>query len=131
MSAYEALVREKRDDVATVANVISLSGLVAGLLYLKGGSPAWAVASIVADEVDGRVARAMGQTSEVGSALDWGVDMTLMGAFATKLDILPVLPPAVAWSAYLRGQGISPPLLSSRALMMIYALGKYGWNPLP
>jgi phosphatidylglycerophosphate synthase len=51
---------------ATLANGISLSGYALGIWWLAGG-PSWAaVASILADELDGRVARAMNQASCMG-----------------------------------------------------------------
>src|SRR5258706_9841385 len=66
-------------------NAITLAGYAATLAWLAGG-PWWlAVAGIAADEVDGRVARATGETSEYGGLLDWAVDLTLTGLVLPRL----------------------------------------------
>jgi hypothetical protein len=65
------------DPPLTLADVVTLGGYGLGVWWSVGG-PAWAgVASIVADEVDGRLARATGTTTSHGSALDWGADVAL------------------------------------------------------
>lgn len=118
-------------DGATWPNVVSILGYFAAIAYLQGASPWFAVASIAADELDGRLARATGQTSNLGADLDWGIDVTLTGLFADRLGILWLLPPITGAQAYLRSQGHKPTILSGRALMMLVALWRSKFGRLP
>lgn len=130
MGVYDALVRGG-DDQVTVANALSMGSLVSGLLYLRGGSQAWGLLSIALDEVDGQIARARGTAGPYGAALDWGVDLVLLGAFAERLGATAILPPAVAFSAQAavaRSEG-TPSVLSLRALLMLYGMARYGRIP--
>lgn len=76
------------------ANVITVTGLGAGALWLSGYGWPYAIISILADEFDGPVARALGETSEFGANLDWAGDMAMLGAVAMKLN-MPWLIPAL------------------------------------
>jgi len=118
-------------DEATLPNAVSIAGYLAALAYLKGYSPWFGVASILADEVDGRLARATGQTSTLGSDLDWGIDVTLTGLFADRLGILWTLPAVTGAQAYLRSIGERPTVLSVRAVMMVVMLWRSRFRPLP
>jgi hypothetical protein len=118
-------------DATTWPNVVSIAGYFAAIAYLEGASPWWAIASIAADEIDGRLARATQQTSELGSQLDWGIDVTLTGLFADRLGVLWLLPAVTGAQAYLRSRGTRPTMLSGRALMMLLALWRTGFGRLP
>ncbi len=131
MTPEEYALARPDENVPVLPNAISLAGYAAALLYLKGGNPAWCIASILADEMDGRVARATGQTSEFGGALDWGIDVTLTGLFLDRVDLLAALPPITAAQAYFRSKETRPPVLSARAIIMLYTLYKFGWKPIP
>ena len=111
---------------ATVANGISMLGYALGLWWVVGG-PTWAcIASILADEVDGRVARAMGEASCVGGYLDWAIDLSFTGLVAARLGILWALPAVTAAQVYARATGLREvPIGSPRALMMVAALLKH------
>lgn len=111
----------------TFADLVTLTGYGLGLWWAVGG-PTWAgISSIVLDELDGRIARAMNQTSERGSALDWGTDVTLTGVTALRLgsssgQMIPALalaPLALYAQSQLRADGWRPPLGSARAVLML------------
>lgn len=116
------------DRVRTQApNAITLAGYALGLWWSVGG-PTWAaVASILADELDGRLARAMNVTSELGSNLDWAADVALVPmtllrfGHATNLGAVPLLlaPPILYGQARVRSDGWRPPLGSPRAAIMV------------
>jgi len=114
-----------------IPNAITLGGYASSLAWLAGASPWFAVASIAADEADGRVARATGQETAYGSHLDWGVDMALTGAIAVTLGGPSMLlaPLLMAVSVSMRERGERPPVGSSRAAMTIYALVARGFRP--
>jgi hypothetical protein len=118
-------------DAATWPNVVSVLGYLAAIAYLTGSSAWFAVASIAADELDGRLARATGQTSKLGGDLDWGIDVTLTGLFADRLGILWVLPAITGAQAYLRSEGHKPTILSGRAVLMLLALYRTRFGKLP
>jgi phosphatidylserine synthase len=90
---------------------------------VSGASPWTALASITADEADGRIARATGTESEFGSNLDFTIDMTMTGLVAMKLFKSPwpllLITPA---QAYMRSRGYRPKLGSARAVMMLATL---------
>lgn len=131
MTPEQYALARPEEEIPVLPNAVSLAGYVAALLYLKGGHPAWCLASILADEADGRIARAVGQTSEFGGALDWGIDLTLTGLFLERVDLLAALPPVTAAQAYFRSRETRPPVLSARAIVMLYSLYKFGWKPIP
>lgn len=103
-------------------NVITLGGYVATIAWLMGASKAWGVVGLIADEVDGRVARATKTATDYGSLLDWATDLTLTGAVAYKANLLWSLPPVTAIQAYLRQEGVAPAVGSARAVYTIIAL---------
>lgn len=118
----------------TAPNAVTVGGYMAALWWLRGG-PQWAAAvSIAADEVDGRLARALGQSSMVGSNLDWSTDVTLAAMTARKLGMpdWAIAGMAITQST-LRSEGWTPPVLSARAVLMIYGMwmrARYGgWRP--
>lgn len=111
-------------------NAITLAGYALGLWWAVGG-PTWAaIVSILADELDGRMARAMNATSELGSNLDWAADVALVPMTllrlgrATNLGAVPLLaaPPILFGQASLRSDGWRPPLGSPRAVIMVAAI---------
>lgn len=113
---------DPRPPVVNVPNAITVAGYVATLGWLAGGPPALAIAGIVADEVDGRVARATGQTSELGSLLDWGTDLTLTGLTAHRAGLIWTLPIVTPAQVYMRERGMRPTVGSARAAFTAIAL---------
>ena len=113
----------------TAANGVTLLGYALGLWWVVGG-PTWAaVGSMLADELDGRLARRMGDASCVGGNLDWAVDLTLTGLVAARLGLLWTMPAVTAGQAYLRSRDWRPSIGSARAAFMVAALVK-GTKPL-
>lgn len=113
--------------VPTAADLITLLSFGLGAWWTVGG-PVWAgLASILGDELDGRLARATRTASERGSELDWGSDiilttMTLMRlGHVTRHEGLALVTavPFLYTQASLRAAGWRPPVLSARALLMI------------
>ena len=111
-------------------NAITLAGYALGLWWCVGG-PTWAaIVSILADEADGRLARAMNASSEVGSKLDWSADVALVPMSllrlgrATGTGAIPVLAaPPILWNqASSRADSWRPPVGSWRAAIMIAAM---------
>lgn len=111
-------------------NVVTLTGYALGLWWCVGG-PTWAgLASIVMDEVDGRLARATLATSEVGSILDSTADVALVPmsllrlgrATGTGAAPLIVAPPILLHQAVTRAEEWRPPVGSWRAGIMIAAM---------
>lgn len=116
--------------VPSLADLVTASGYGLGLWWALGG-PDWAaVLSILADELDGRIARAVGCESERGSALDWGADVALTPLVLLRLgraleheEAALVAAPAVLFlQAHLRGAGWRPPLGSVRAVATLATL---------
>lgn len=116
------------EPAVTFADVVTLTGYGLGLYWAAGG-PWWAgVASIVADEVDGRLARALGETTARGRFLDWGADVTLtpaaFGRLGREMGVGPGLGLAVAPVALFAQAGLAaedkrPPIGSARAVAMV------------
>ena len=115
---------------ARLPNAITLGGYALGLWWALGG-PTWAgLGSIAADEVDGRLARAIDATSEYGGNLDLMVDtalvpMSLMRlGTATGTGLWPVVaaPLILAHQAALKTAGERPQIGSWRALIMASAM---------
>lgn len=114
----------------SAADVITMAGYGLGLWWCVGG-PTWAaVGSIVLDEIDGRLARATGTTSERGSLLDWGQDVTLIPLALRRLGNAvghpnaPLLaaPPILYLQASARAEGLRPVIGSARAAIMLGAI---------
>lgn len=110
-------------------NAITVAGLGATAVWLGGGSGWWALFGLAADELDGRVARATGQTSDLGSKLDWAGDIAMNAAVLAKLGqpYVYALPAIVVGQAALREAEWRPPVGSARALTTLFALWKDGF----
>lgn len=114
---------EREHPHLNIPNTVTVLGLGAGALWLAGFCWGWGIASIIADEIDGPIARATGQTSEYGANLDFYGDMAMLGAVVMKLNapwLIPVLVP------YLAAQKTDEPYdgqLSARAVLMLAAIG--------
>ena len=115
---------------AVLPNMITLGGYALGIWWAIGG-PTWAgLASIAADEVDGRLARSLDATSEYGGTLDLMVDTALVpmsllrlgeatGTGAASLFGAPLI---LAYQAGLRARGYRPEIGSARAVIMLAAM---------
>ena len=115
--------------LVNVPNAITLAGYALTVGWLLGG-PWWmAGLGLIADEADGRVARATGQTSEFGSLFDWAVDLTLTGLVLNRVGALWALPPVTVGQVYLREKDWRPPVGSARAGLTLYALYKERGKP--
>lgn len=106
----------------SLPNAITLSGQGAMLYWLAGHSPWFMAWGLLADELDGKVARATGQVSETGSALDWGVSVSLSSLMLWQLGAPWAIPIVLLVQASLRGQDWSPPVGSWAALLALF-----GW----
>jgi len=112
-------------DRFNVPNALTLAGGALGFWWIAGG-PDWAaVASVVLDELDGIAARRLDEETELGSRLDWATDVALTPFVFDKLGIpWQAIPAASAAQVALRCAGQKPPLLSFRALGMLYSIAK-------
>ena len=117
------------EPLINVPNAISLAGVAATCAWLAGGSVWWLVLGLGLDELDGEVARNLGQTSGFGSQLDWTIDVATMGAIAVKLMYLGAgsiwvwsMPVVIAVQAYMRNRGQAPAFGSARAAMVLLGL---------
>lgn len=115
----------------TAPDVVTLAGYGLGVWWGLGG-PAWAgLASVAADEVDGRLARATGAATEHGGALDWGADVALTplalyrlgGALGHPRAALLAAPPVLYVQALLRTASWRPSVGSARAVLTVAAIG--------
>jgi phosphatidylglycerophosphate synthase len=106
-------------------NTITLAGYAASLAWLAGG-PGWlGLLGLLADELDGRVARATGQATPYGGELDYAVDVTLTGLSALRAlgpAGLALLPVVTAYQAALRTQGERPSFGSARAALSLMSI---------
>lgn len=111
-------------DPVTAPNAISMVGHASTLAWIAGANPWFAVAGLVADEFDGDAARNLGEESELGSNLDWAIDVGLTAAVAIKLGgfYLLALPLLTLSQAVLRTRGEAPPFGSARAALTCLAL---------
>jgi len=126
--AQRELVQRERP--VTLPDLVTLGGLSLGLWWALGG-PAWAgIASVVADEVDGRIARAAGAETEHGAQLDWGADVALTPLVLLRLSrelgvgdrLVLAVPVVLAVQARLRAEGWRPVVGSFRAFCMLLAI---------
>ena len=124
---FNEIANKPKSVIPTFADVITLLSLGFGLWWAAGG-PVWAgLLSILGDEIDGRVARAMGTTSERGSLLDWGSDVALTSASLVRLGMntgrMPMAiiaaPVFLFAQSQLRSEGYRPPIGSARAVIML------------
>ena len=114
------------DAAPNLPNAITLASLALGVWWAVAGGPSWAaVASVVLDEVDGRAARALGQTTEFGSVFDWGSDVALTALALQRVGApWQAIPVVTTGQVYLRSVGYRPPILSARALVMLYGVAR-------
>lgn len=116
------LFSELSDARLNLPNAITLSGYAATIAWLGGAHPAFAIYGIVADEADGRVARATNETSDYGGLLDWAIDLTLTGLVLARLGWTWALLGVTPAQAYLRQRGYRPTVGSARAALVLYAI---------
>lgn len=122
------LIETPAGQVVTLANVVTVAGYAATLGWLRTGNVPLAVLGLLADEVDGKIARATGTSSELGSALDWGADISTTGAILLHMGLWPLAPVALVTQALLRSNGWRPAIGSLRAVVTLAALAKdAGW----
>lgn len=118
-------VKEDRGFRLTIPTVVTFCGYAAGLAWLAGG-PGWlCLASILADEIDGALARKIGQTSRYGKELDYSVDLSLTSLSALRLFGMPglaILPIVTALQAEKRSRDATTAFGSTRAAFMLGAL---------
>lgn len=109
--------------LASPPNLISLTGYGAGIAWLAGAHPAFAVYSILADELDGVSARNLGVASPVGDRLDWGIDVCMLALVGVRIGMGWVsLPLVLLGQVLLKERGFAPPFGSTRAALIGYAL---------
>ncbi len=111
-------------EIINVPNAVSLAGYASTIAWLMGAHPAFAIAGIVADEIDGPIARSRGETTDYGSLLDWGIDLTLTGAVAVKVGLTPLLLAITPLQIWMRQNGHAPTFGSARAALTVYGLVK-------
>lgn len=106
----------------TLPNAITVAGAGLTAWWLKGG-PAWAaIAGLLADEVDGRLARATGTTSRFGGTLDWATDISLNAVMLDRLGAAAAIPVVLPLQVALRDSSVRPPIGSLRALTTLALL---------
>lgn len=129
----DELPKDNREDDVRInlPNAITLLGYASAIVWLVGGSPWFAVASIIADELDGRIARATKQETSFGKELDWAVDLTLTGAVAMRIGMPYLLPIFTTLQVAAHDRGERPNIGSVRAGMMILDMFSRGFQPLP
>ena len=120
----------------TLPDVVTAVGYGLGVWWSLGG-PSWAgVASVVADELDGRLARATGTSTTHGSSLDWGADVALTPLALARLGrelgqpaIAPLAaPPVLLAQAMLRASDVRPTVGSARAAVTLAAIGVHEYR---
>jgi phosphatidylglycerophosphate synthase len=115
-----------QDEYLTLSNGITLAGYIFSLAWIAGG-PAWmALAGLVADEIDGTIARRTGTVSEFGSVMDFTTDMIMTALVAKRLGIFPVLPFITAGQVYRRIHQVDalPPFFGARSLLTMATVFK-------
>ena len=125
------------DPTVTAPDLVTLAGYGLGLWWAADG-PAWAgLLSILADEIDGRLARATNTTTAHGSALDWGADVALVPPTLARLGRelgmgstpgLVASPAVLLAQSHLRAAGDRPSVGSARAVAMLAAMGVRWWR---
>jgi phosphatidylglycerophosphate synthase len=124
MTIRKAMAKPSAPDIITVTSY------ALGFWWALGG-PHWAgIASIVGDELDGRLARATYTCSERGSALDWGADVALTPLALMRLGrtvgyekgALLAAPPLLYMQASMKAKGMRPTVGSARAVVMLSAM---------
>lgn len=90
----------------TLANAVTLAGAAATALWLQGGSPAFAVAGLVADELDDRIARARGTAGPTASHVDDVADVSLNAIMLDRLNAAWAIPLAVPIQVVGKREGV-------------------------
>lgn len=118
------------DRIVTIPNALSLLRLlgVPVFLYLALGPEAdgWAFAVLAVgaatDYLDGKIARALGQTSRLGQILDPAADRLYIAATAIALTVRDIVPLWLVLALLARDLVLAPSIL---------VLRKHGYGPLP
>jgi phosphatidylglycerophosphate synthase len=115
-----------QDEYFTLSNGITLAGYMLSLAWVAGGPPWMALAGLVADEIDGTIARRTGTVSEFGSVMDFTTDMIMTALVARRLGIFPVLPAITAGQVYRRIHQVDalPPFMGARSLLTLATVFK-------
>lgn len=130
MSEPGALDEVVTDRVLTIPNALSLLRLlgVPVFLYLALGPQAdgWALAVLATgaatDYLDGKIARALGQTSRLGQLLDPAADRLYIAATAIALTVRGIVPLWLVLALLGRDLVLAPSIL---------VLRRHGYGPLP
>lgn len=117
------------DTPATVniPNLITFAGFSLGVGWATGGPDWMALASVVADELDGYSAGALDQKTEFGANMDWATDFALLPMVWQRLDLPFRYYPAVAMGQMAaRHMGIKPGRFvpSIRSALMLFDVGR-------
>lgn len=118
------------DRILTIPNVLSLLRLIGVpvFLYLALGPEAdgWAFGVLAfgaaTDYLDGKIARALGQTSRLGQILDPAADRLYIAATAIALTVRDIVPLWLVLTLLARDLVLAPSIL---------VLRRYGYGPLP
>lgn len=132
----EAALARSPGERITLPDVITMLGFGLGLWWSVGGPASAGIASIVLDEVDGRLARATNSTTEHGSALDWGQDVALTPLALARLTRelgygnsgLVAAPPVLLAQSMMRSDGWRPSVGSARAATTIAAMAVHAYR---
>ena len=122
---YERRVKSDRP-YKNLPNAITFLGYCSQLIWVVGGHAYWpaALVGLIADEVDGLVARLTGDSSEFGSMFDWGTDLTMTGIVALRAGMVWTLPFTTLAQVVMRVNDTKPACGSMRAVYTIIAIGR-------
>lgn len=114
--------------IQAAPNLLTLAGYGCAIAWFAGAPWPFAVASILADHLDGKLARATGATSDFGGKLDHVVDLTLTGAVAYKLGPLglAMLPMATLMQAATYDDSMEDSYFTWRSVMMGMSIAGLG-----
>lgn len=120
MFGYAAPERGPRGPDARInlPNALTAGSLASGVWWAFGGPWYAAIASCLLDELDGRLARATGQTSRFGGLYDWGGDVALTALSLGRLGAPWAIPVVTTAQVALRHRGYRPKVGSARAALM-------------
>lgn len=122
----DVLGPEPLGELVNLPNAVTLAGLACTLGWIAGG-PAWlAIAGLVADELDGRLARARNEQTRFGSLFDWTADVVSSSLILVRLGRPAMIVPTLLGQIYLRESAWRPPIGSARAGLTLYALATGG-----
>ncbi len=115
--------------IPSLPDAITVTSYALGLWFCMGGPPWAAIASIIGDELDGRLARATDNTSDRGMYLDWASDIILtplslkrLGKETETPEVIAASPIIMYAQAHMKAKGERPPVGSARAVIMLAAL---------